>query len=87
MSFEDVDIDFEKDIPKKPLDFVDNRIISSHTKINFKNNDESIGENYDEAYSENMSNEIKNFSPKQSIGIGSNHFREERPRVLHKYNK
>ena len=87
VSFEDVDIDFEKDIPKKPNDYVDNVTTNTHVKSSLKNNNEDIGENYEVEYSENMSNEIKNFSPEQSLGICSSRFKKERPKILHKYNK
>ena len=44
VSFEDVDIDFEKDIPKKPNDYVDNVTTNTHVKSSLKNNNEDIGE-------------------------------------------
>ena len=87
-SYNDIDSNFKRDIPKKTMEYMNNNKIgtindSKNDCINRKNtsiNDEDeddIGENYDDDYSENVSREIKYFNPKQSEAPRHFYFNEE----------
>jgi len=57
------------------------------TSINdYDDDDEDIGENYDDEYSENMSRDVKYFFPKQSQAPSSYYFAEEKPRIMNRFN-
>ena len=99
-SYNDIDDDFDKDIPKKTMEFMSrntNNNISDNglrkedvrkkvTSINDDDiDDEDIGENYDDDFSENVSREIKYFYPKQSQAPSSSYFTEEKQRVANRF--
>ena len=100
-SYNDVeDSDNEKDIPKKTMEYMSRNNLEGKngfknkdlgkkvTSINdYDDEDEDIGENYDDEYSENVSREIKYFNPKQSQAPSSYYFSEEKPRFMNRiYN-
>ena len=93
-SYNDIDSDLEKDIPKKTMEYMSRNHLETNKKDIRKkstiindddNDDDDIGENYDEEYSENMSREVKYFYPKQSQVPSSNYFKEEKPRILNRF--
>ena len=55
------------------------------TSINDNNDDEDIGENYEDDFSENVSREIKYFNPKQSQAPSSSYFIDEKQRVANRF--
>ena len=86
-SYNDIDTNFEKDIPKKTMEYINNNKngpingpknddISKKSSIN-EEDDDNIGENYDDEYSENVSKEVKYFNPKQSETPRHFYFNEE----------
>ena len=96
-SYNDIDSDCEKDIPKKTMEFMNknnldtdnglnvNDLRKKNTSIN-DDDDEDIGENYDDNFSENVSREIKYFNPKQSQTPTSSYFTEEKQRVTNRFS-
>jgi hypothetical protein len=98
-SYNDIDDDFEKDIPKKTMEYM-SRNTNNHTldnglrnddvrkkvtSINDNDDDEDIGENYEDDFSENVSREIKYFNPKQSQAPSSSYFTDEKQRVANRF--
>ena len=90
-SYNDIDTDLEKDIPKKTMEYMCRNNLETNKKdirkkstILNDEDDDDIGENYDEEYSENMNREVKYFYPKQSKVPSSNYFKEEKPRILNR---
>ena len=79
-SYNDIDSDFEKDIPKKTMEYMSRRRNNSIKE----DDNEDIGENYDDDFSENMSREIKYFYPKQTQAIRSKYFNNEKPRIINR---
>jgi len=61
-----------------------NDLRKKNTSIN--DDDEDIGENYDDDFSENVSREIKYFNPKQSQAPTSSYFTEEKQRVMNRFS-
>ena len=79
-SYNDIDSDFEKDIPKKTMEYMSRRRNNSIKE----DDNEDIGENYDDDFSENMSREIKYFYPKQTQAIRSKYFNNEKPKIINR---
>ena len=57
--------DDEDDIPKKTMEFMNNKN-TNNKKINESDDFDDIGENYEDEFSEKIDREVKYFNPKQS---------------------
>ena len=97
-SYNDIDSDFEKDIPKKTMEYMSKNNLETNNGIKNKDikknvtsindvedDDDDIGENYEDDFSENVSREIKYFNPKQTKAPSSYYFCEEKPRILNRF--
>ena len=90
-SYNDIDSNFEKDIPKKTMEYMNKNNLNNGfkkddirkkiTSINDDDDDDDIGENYEDDFSENVSREVKYFNPKQSQPPNFHYFNEERPKL------
>ena len=60
---------------------------NNKTSINDVEDDDDIGENYEDDFSENVSREIKYFNPTQTKAPSSYYFSEEKPRILNRFQK
>ena len=92
-SYNDIESDNEKDIPKKTMEFMTKKMTETDNGISENeirknnieiNDDEDIGENYEDDFSENVSREVKYFYPKQTNAPNSSYFSEEKPRIMNR---
>ena len=93
-SYNDIESDNEKDIPKKTMEFMSKKMTETDNGISENeirknnieiNDDEDIGENYyEDDFSENVSREVKYFYPKQTNAPKSSYFSEEKPKIMNR---
>ena len=78
-SYNDTDSDIQKDIPKKTMEYMSRYRIDGISTIKKNNNsgissnEDTVGENYNEEFSEKMGSELNYFFPKQAISKNRSH--------------
>ena len=95
-SYNDIDSDIEKDVPKKTMEYMSKKNLDTNNGIKKKNNrksaqrndnddDDDIGENYSDEFSENVSRDEKYFFPKQTQPTRSYYFSDEKNHVINRF--
>ena len=96
-SYNDIDSDIEKDVPKKTMEYMSKKNMDTNNGIkknninrksgprNDNDDDEDIGENYSDEFSENVSRDEKYFFPKQTQPTRSYYFSDEKNHVINRF--
>ena len=77
----------EDDIPKKTMEFMNNKDNKNKNMKETDDFDDDIGENYEDEFSERMNKEVKYFNPKQSNVPNFKHYENKVPREQYKNKK
>ena len=64
--YNDLDENDEEDIPKKTMEFINNNQLIQKKINQISDDEDDMGENYGDEFSEKMAREVKYFNPKQS---------------------
>jgi len=78
-SYNDTDSDIQKDIPKKTMEYMSRyrfdgiSTIKKNNNSGISSNEDTVGENYNEEFSEKMGSELNYFFPKQAISKNRSH--------------
>jgi len=63
--YNDLDENDEEDIPKKTMEFINNNQLIQKKINQISDDEDDMGENYGDEFSEKMAREVKYFNPKQ----------------------